>query len=440
MPEVSRDTAALWCMHTYLLDCFQVSPRLAIRSPTRRCGKTTLKDVLSRLVYRALPTDNVTSSTVFRVVEAHRPTLLIDEADTFLRDNDGLRGVLNSGHGRNGFVLRGVGDDFEPRRFSTYSACAIGMIGKLPDTLHDRSVVIDLKRRLPSEWIEQFRLGRAAHLDTLARQIARWAKDHAGQMANSDPDMPPGIHNREADNWRPLLAIADVAGGHWPELARSTAERSCHIAGGDDDDRAGILLCDIKTIFTEQNTDRISSANLVEALVKIEGRPWAEYGKTGKPHDPGNQLARALKPLGVSPDNIRVNGAAVLKGYRPDHFKEAFSRYLGSEGGSQPLHRYNADEIRVLGGFQNATGKDDVAVEKCEKPNNHAVCSGVAVCKGVEALARVCVHCGQPERPDDPIQACHVNGDAYLLHRACQRDWKPDDGLDIPEYLRRTGG
>ena len=135
-------------MHTYLLDRFLVSPRLAICSPVKRCGKTTLLDVLARLVLRPLPTANVTTAAIFRVVEEHMPSLLVDEADTFLHENDELRGVINSGHRRGGSVLRTVGDEHEVRCFATYSACAIAAIGRLPDTLHDRSVVIDLKRRL----------------------------------------------------------------------------------------------------------------------------------------------------------------------------------------------------------------------------------------------------------------------------------------------------
>jgi hypothetical protein len=131
LPDHSRDAAALWVLHTYLIDHFLVSPRLAIRSPCKQCGKTTLLDVLACLVLRPLPTANVTSSAVFRVVEAHRPALLVDEADTFLRDNDELRGVINSGHRRGGSVLRTVGDDHQPRAFSTYSACAIALIGNL---------------------------------------------------------------------------------------------------------------------------------------------------------------------------------------------------------------------------------------------------------------------------------------------------------------------
>jgi hypothetical protein len=190
LPEHACDASALWVVHTYLLDRFLVSPRLGVRSPTKGCGKTLLLDVLGRLALRPLPAANVSSSAIFRVIEGHCPTLLVDEADTFLYDNDELRGVLNSGHRKGGAVLRTVGDDFEPRAFATFSACVIALIGSLPDTLHDRAVVIDLKRRLPSETIEPFRPDRAGYLDVLARKAVRWAQDHADDIAAADPDMP----------------------------------------------------------------------------------------------------------------------------------------------------------------------------------------------------------------------------------------------------------
>ena len=224
MSDCAVVAAALWVLHTFLLDCFVVSPRLAITSPEKGCGKTTLLDVLSHLVLRALSTASVTTAAVFRVVEMQRPTLLIDEADTFLSENEALRGILNSGHRQGGSVIRTVGEDFEPRIFSTYSPCAIALIGKLPGTLADRSVPVDLRRRRPDEAVEAFRFDRTGRLDQLARKAARWAIDHSDHVRGADPDMPAGIFNRAADNWRPLLAIADAAGGEWPRRARRAAE------------------------------------------------------------------------------------------------------------------------------------------------------------------------------------------------------------------------
>jgi hypothetical protein len=435
LPDHARDAAALWIVHSYLIDCFLVSPRLAICSATKQCGKTTLLDVLGRLVLKPLPTANVTASAIFRVVEAYRPSLLVDEADTFLRDNDELRGVINSGHRHGGSVLRAVGDDYEPRAFSTYAACAIALIGKLPDTLHDRSVVIDLKRRLPSETIHAFRSDRVEHLDVLARQAARWCQDHADEVANADPAMPEGIYNREADNWRPLLAIADAAGGHWSECARKALEQSHAVA--EDDSRLTLLLGDIKAEFTARDIDRLTSASLVAALVEIEGRPWAEY-RRGKPLTQ-NQLARALKPIGIAPEVIR-EGSSTPRGYMFGQFGDAFDRYLAPEGVSTRNSETNVDKPNTSEPFQTATQESDVALPECEKSNNDGPSCGVAVEKEEASQSEqwplVCEHCGAPEQPGNPVQSCSVEGDEHLLHAGCQTEWMGDD-LSIPPFLRR---
>ena len=399
------------------------------------------------------------------------PALLVDEADTFLAEADELRGVLNSGHRKGGQVVRTVGDDHEPRAFSTFAAVAIAIIGKLPDTLADRSITVDLKRRMPSEAVASFRFDRVAHLDVLARQAARWAQDHAGTIAAADPEMP-GIHNREADNWAPLFAIADVAGGGWPERARAAAAAS-HVAAGDDEaSRTELLLGDIRDIFAkrEENkvepVDRIPSADLVAALVATEGRPWAELGRNRKPLT-ANGLARRLKPLGITPDSVRVDEKRTPKGYYLHQFEEAFARYLGANGASEPQQRNKADEMGTSAGFQSATAEPVVAVGKCEKSNNDGPCCGVADGKGKTDVSRVCaqqdglfprvcVHCGEPERPGDPVQECELGGDGlYLLHRHCQDEWLGEgapepapprrkalppagDAWDIPDWLRRA--
>lgn len=320
----AADTAALWVLHTYLVSQFGISPRLAIISPEKGCGKTTLLDVLSHLVPRPLLSANISVAATFRVLDMHQPTLLIDEADTFLKDNDELRGILNSGHRQNGSVTRLVGDDHEPRAFNTYSACAIAMIGKLPPTLADRSLAIELRRRRSDEKIEGFRFDRTAHLDELASRAARWAMDHFGLIKGADPAMPLGVHNRAADNWRPLIAIADAVGDGWPGRSR----RAALAAGADrvtDDSAQLMLLADIRAIFSKQDVDRLPSADIVAALTAMEGHPWAEY-RNGMPITP-NGLAKLLSVYKISPGTIRIQDATP-KGYRLSQFEDAFKRYL----------------------------------------------------------------------------------------------------------------
>jgi putative DNA primase/helicase len=435
LPEHACDASALWVAHTYLLDRFLVSPRLGVRSPTKGCGKTLLLDVLGRLVLRPLPAANVTSSAIFRVIEGHCPTLLVDEADTFLYDNDELRGVLNSGHRKGGSVLRTVGDDFEPRAFATFSACVIALIGSLPDTLHDRAVVIDLKRRMPSETIEPFRPDRAGYLDMLAGKTVRWAQDHADDVAAADPDMPPGIINRRADNWRPLLAIADVAGGDWPDRARKAAMQS-HIEAEDDDaSRLELLLGDIRDVSAGES--EMPSADLVAALVAIEGRPWAELSKSRKPLTQ-NRLARMLRPLGIAPRYIGPETARV-RGYVLADFREAFERYLPSEGGSKCAGVQNTDKVGTSEIFEVCNRQLGCTLVKCEKSNNDGLLHTCTVAKGgngvkghsdqeitfvddaldMPPFLRRCFHCNG----NGAVNAVALPDRTVWLHRECEKPW-----------------
>ena len=225
LPPGAAETIALWIIFTHCFDAFEIAPVLSLTSPTPECDKTTALALLSAIVPRPLQSSNVTAAVVFRAVEKWRPTLLIDEADTFLHDSDELRGVLNSGHNRrSAIIIRTVGDDHEPKQFSTWCPKAIAKIGKLPPTLTSRSIHIQLQRKTPAEVVEPLREDRISHLEPLARKAARWAADNFAVLKASDPELPATLHSRIADNWRPLIAIADQFGGEWPERARRIAQ------------------------------------------------------------------------------------------------------------------------------------------------------------------------------------------------------------------------
>jgi putative DNA primase/helicase len=325
---------ALWILHTYLFEIFTCTPRLAVTSPEKRCGKTTLMDVLTRLLPRVLSVAGITAAAIFRTVELARPTLLIDEADTFLHQNDELRGVLNSGHRRGGNMVRLVGDGHEPRQFSTFAPVAIAMIGKLPNTLADRSIPIRLRRRRPDEKVDSFRADRVGDLDRIASMAARWANDHESAVRDADPEMG-GLFNRDADNWRPLFAIADAAGGHWPALTREAARALVSDGTADDESTGAILLADIRAAFDTKGRDRMSSEDLVTYLHGCEDRPWPEFGKGGKPISKV-QLARLLSRFGIHPGNIRLPDGRTPKGYERKDLEDVFGRYipLGTASGS----------------------------------------------------------------------------------------------------------
>jgi len=319
LPKGGPEAIALWVLHAHAHDAAQISAILALVSPVKRCGKTTALNVLHCLVPRPLLSSNVSPAGLFRAIHQGSPTLLVDELDSFFRDDNALRNVLNSGHSRAGaFVLRASGV------FSTWAPKVVALIGKLPDTLMDRSIVVPLKRRGPGESIKPFRMDRAGHLEPLQYGAQCWAAASFERLQAADPEMPPGLHDRAADNWRPLLAIADSAGGDWPERARSAAVllSSDH---GEDESAATMLLADIKALFQESGSERMWSSELAISLAQREDRPWGEW-KGNRPITPA-QVAVLLKPFGIRPEAIRI-GSKTGKGYRLDVFADAFSRYL----------------------------------------------------------------------------------------------------------------
>lgn len=336
LPPGGATALALWCAHTWVYERFEHTPRLAIRSPTKRCGKSTLLEVVEALVHRPMQSGSISASGAFRIVEAMAPlTLLLDETDTFLRDNEELRGVLNSGFHRSGFVVRVVEREGEhqPVQFATFAPVAFAGIGALPDTLEDRSVPIVLQRKGVGEKVDRMRApGARAKLAELAAKLARWSQDQ-GRELDRDPDMPEALNDREQDISVPLLAIAQQAGAAWREKGqRALLELfSRRGAEGAAMETGAMLLADVRDLLNETGASQLPSSELAEKLGKMEERPWPEW-RAGKTMSPA-QLAAALRPFGVRPANIR-RGMEVVKGYRREMFADAWARYLPQQGPS----------------------------------------------------------------------------------------------------------
>jgi Protein of unknown function (DUF3631) len=364
---------ALWVLHSYCFNVFPCTPRLAIASPEKRCGKTTLLDVIGLLVPRPLSTANISAAATFRTIEMARPTLLVDEADTFLGENEELRGILNSGHRQGGQVIRTVGDDHDPRMFSTHCPVAIAQIGKLPDTLADRSIHIELKRRASGEKVARLRTDRTPDLCELARKVARWVTDNREAICQREPAIPDAIFNRAADNWEPLLAIGEVIGADVPERARQVALAACGVE--EEGSLTNQLLADIRDVFEERGCDKLLSADLVEALVAMADRPWCEINH-GKQLTQ-NGLARRLKRYHVAPAQLRVGGEKT-RGYELASFQDAFLHYL-------PNPHFQTGTpgtpLKSKGFSENSTGTpfDFVPVGKSSKPCIINDVSGVPV-------------------------------------------------------------
>ena len=411
--------ATLWTGFAWTHDAYAHSPLLLATSKEPNSGKTTLVELLKLLVPRGLSAVDMTGPTLFRFIEKFGPTWILDEGDTIFRENEQLRVLFNSGWTRGSGVPRINPDTLEPEVFPTFGPKIVGMKGlKLPDTTLGRAIILEMQRKLPGEVVEDFKYLDDAELHMLRGQFARWAADNVDGLRQAKPAMPEGFYNRVACNWRPLLAVADRAGGDWPELARKAAEA---LTGKDPGTVYAETLAAIRAIL--RDNERMFSEDIVHELHAIEGGPWAEWGKSGKPISQ-NALARLLKP--ITPEQIRI-GYESKKGYERAKFQDAFDRYLPPEpetSPSQPKHRNKCDEIRTSDAFATETAKNGVSDEKCEKPNNDRLCFGVSVGKGGNGdgghIGHVCAQCGGAP-PDGLEEQFPVGSELVWLHPECHR-------------------
>ncbi len=329
----ARDAVALWTIHTWAIGAASTTPRLSIRSAEKQCGKSRLLEVLELLVARPVLAVNISVAALFRSISEPPPTILWDEVDALFRGGndpgrEDLRALLNSGYRRGASVLRVVGEGkkMEVRAFPTFAPVSLAGIGDPPDTVSDRSLIVELRRRLPGETVRPFRRSliesEAAPLRDL---LEGWAATNLAVLETARPAMPAQLSDRQEDLWEPLLAIADLAGGSWPKRARTAATELARV-GQDRDGSDGVrLLADLKAIFGRHPTeDALPTASLLEVLVELDESPWGDL--RGKPLD-ARGLARRLRPYGIRPAVVRL-GAATPRCYRREDLIETWARYL----------------------------------------------------------------------------------------------------------------
>lgn len=332
----------LWAAHTWAIDVAPSTPRLALLSPEPGSGKTRTEELLELVARNARHVSNMTPAVLYRTVEAENPTLLVDEVDAIFgpradKSHEDLRALVNAGHRRGATVGRMVGDGaaMEAKWFPVFCPVALAGLGSLPDSIRSRSVIIPMRRRAPGEQIRPYR-DRVTRPEgeVLRRRLAAWVSRHLDDVKDCDPVMPDGVVDRPADVWEPLLAVADAAGGSWPQWAREACVELVTTAT----DPASVyvqLLADIRRVFDEVKVDRLASADLAERLAGIEESPWGEW--RGKPID-ARWLARNLKRYGISPANRRFpdpnpdRDDVVRKGYERGDFLDAWTRYLDDAG------------------------------------------------------------------------------------------------------------
>lgn len=369
-----RDVNALWIFHTHAVDAADATPYLGLTSAEKRSGKTRLLEVLELLVSKPLVTVNASEAVLFRAIDAESPTLLFDEIDAIFgpkaRDREDMRGILNAGY-RRGAKVRRVGGPNRDRldEFSVFCPKAFAGIGSLPDTLADRSIPIRLERRGPAETVERFRRRFIEPDATVLREAVEHAAAQVySALAVAEPDLPEELDDRAQDVCEPLLAIADVAGGDWPQRARRAVVELCASREPDDDSLGVRLLSDIRDGFGDR--DRLTTEVLLANLHAQDEAPWADW--FGKPFT-ARQLAKLLKPYGVHSRTVRFDDDRTAKGFLVDQFKPVWTRYLAPN----PSHGHKPEEQRPNDVLRSVTAQSVLPTADCQLPALQAACDVV---------------------------------------------------------------
>ena len=302
---------ALWIAHTWVVDAFDFTPYLSIASPVKRCGKSTLLDCLNLLCRAPWQAVSPTPAVLYRKIEQDCPTLLLDEVDTIFtasRGDDGkeeLRAVLNAGFQRGAKVPRCVGPTHQLVEFSVFCPKAIAGIGKLPDTVSDRSIPVTLARCAPGQKGARFRRREVSpHADELRAALESWRQtpELLNKLAAARPDTLDELSDRAADICEPLLALADLAEDDWPEQARAALVKLCGSATLEDDNLGAKLLTACREIFAQAGKVRLPTRDLLDKLIEREDDgPWAQWweadvasGNTRGPAAPAGPAAQTL--------------------------------------------------------------------------------------------------------------------------------------------------
>jgi Protein of unknown function (DUF3631) len=326
----AADAVTLWVAASHAQPAWEHAPRLAVVSPLKRCGKSRLLDVVAETCYGPLITVNATIAAVVRSIGQDPPTLLVDEADTLwgskkqADSNEDLRGLLNAGHQRNRPMLRWDVTSRTLDQLDTFAMALLAAIGELPDTIMDRAVVIRMRRRAPGEHVDPYRTRRdAPPLNQLRDHLTAWARQQLGELQHATPMMP--LEDRAADTWKPLVAIADLAGGDWPTRARTAAATmTAAEAQQEEDTSASVrLLADLREVFGA--AEALYTTTILEALHKLEDAPWPNwYGHPLSTRD----LAKLLRPYDIRSKSVREHGTGPsLKGYARADLHDAWQRY-----------------------------------------------------------------------------------------------------------------
>lgn len=259
--------------------------------------------------------------------------------------------MLNAGHSSGATAGRCVvrGKEVFTEELPAYCAVALAGLDDLPDTIMSRSVVVRMRRRAADERVQPWRRRLTKDdVETLAGRLRNWSNT-ADPLENGWPTMPDGVKDRDADVWEALLAVADLAGGHWPKTARKAAAALVTASRRRPPSIGVLLLRDIKKVFDAYPyTEKLLTEDIIGGLVKMDESPWASIRKS-EPID-ARSLASRLRKYGISSKPQRT-GDEVFKGHSRAQFEDAWKRYVEDD--------LDDDDSTPLGGDSSVTSVTD---------------------------------------------------------------------------------
>ena len=321
---------ALWTVETYLTDCFDTLVILRVRSPEKRCGKSTLLDLLELLVWNPLLCVTVTPASLYRIIEHSHPTILIDEADSFGNENDDLRAIVNAGYERGRLVPRCNSETNTIEFFNTFGCKCLTSIGALHETIEDRSITIFMNRKRREEEIESLcDVQRTTFLE-FRRKIVRWANDHRTEIKELHLVRPKALFDRNWKIWRPLISIAAITGETPLVRTLRIAIRKSHETEDEPTSIRIEILVRLRDLFQQRKAEFLPTTDILRYLNADQEALWADWVTGLKKGLTAERLGRELRFFKVRSDKPQFSGVRQA-GYWLKDLQPHFDAYLSPQ-------------------------------------------------------------------------------------------------------------
>jgi putative DNA primase/helicase len=324
----------LWIAFAWIHDVATYSPLLVIQSATEGSGKTNTSKLISFVTPRSKIVTEPSPAGIYTLIDERHPTLILDDADELLARKSDLAHIVNSSW-TNGIPLpRKIGgravefDVFCPKVLN-----GIDVLPHLKPTTRSRCITVGLMPKLPSEAVTDFdKAADDPNFLPLRRKLARFAADNKAAIKIASPVLPEGYTNRLKDNFKLLLAIAEVAGGIWPQRARAAAVALTKEF--DEPSARKQLLMAFRDLFRKRadlrGGTRLYSSQVPGLLLGIDEDTWGNFRGDGRPIT-SKGVADLLRPFGIRPKHFAVPGSdppTTVRGYEVKQFETAFKYYL----------------------------------------------------------------------------------------------------------------